>query len=181
MLSSFLRVSFTVLTLYGFLGSNNAFSQAVSQATVTAPDFRLTGQTMSGQSQEINLNDYRGQIVYIDFWASWCQPCRKSFGWMNKMQALYGKEGFKVIAINLDEEREKAEKFLKQVPASFDVAYDPQGNTAEAYRVRAMPSSYLVDKNGRVVHANLGFRGNDEGNLETIIRTLIRQSTVASR
>lgn len=97
------------------------------------------------------------------------------------MQALYGEEGFTVIAINLDESREKADKFLKQIPANFDVAFDPQGITAEAYKVKAMPSSYLVDKNGNLVHANLGFRGNDEDNLEVKIRDLIKKSTVASR
>jgi peroxiredoxin len=100
---------------------------------------------------------------------------------MNKMQNLYGDEGFKVIAINLDESRAKANTFLKQIPANFDVAFDPEGNTAEAYRVKAMPSSYLIDKNGKLVHANLGFRGNDEDTLELKIRNLIRQSTVASR
>ena len=100
---------------------------------------------------------------------------------MNKMQSLYGGAGFKVIAINLDESRTQADKFLQQIPANFDVAFDPQGNTAEAYKVKAMPSSYLIDKNGNIVHANLGFRGNDEDELEAKIRNLVRQSTVASR
>ena len=100
---------------------------------------------------------------------------------MNKMQSLYRSEGFKVIAINLDESRAKANKFLQQIPANFDVAFDPQGTTAEAYKVKAMPSSYLIDKNGNVVHANLGFRGDDEDELEAKIRKLVRESTVASR
>ena len=169
MLASQIRISLTVLTLYGFLGIGNAFS-------APAPDFKL-----EGQQKQIKLSDYRGQIVYLDFWASWCQPCRKSFTWMNKMQSLYGKEGFKVIAINLDESRQKADKFLQQIPADFDVAFDPRGNTAETYKVKAMPSSYLIDKHGNVIHANLGFRGKDEEKLEAKIRNLIRQSTVASR
>ena len=97
------------------------------------------------------------------------------------MQSLYGAEGFKVIAINLDESRAKADKFLQQIPAKFDVAFDPRGSTAESYKVKAMPSSYIIDKNGKLVHANLGFRGNDEDKLEEKIRNLIQQSTVASR
>lgn len=169
MFASLFRISLAVLALYGFLGSGNAIA-------APAPDFKL-----QGQQKQVKLSDYRGQIVYIDFWASWCQPCRKSFTWMNKMQSLYGKDGFKVIAINLDEDRKKADIFLKQIPANFDVAYDPRGNTAESYNVKAMPSSYLVDKQGNVIHANLGFRGNDEEKLEAKIRELIRQSTVASR
>ena len=150
-------------------GSSNAFAEQ-------APEFKL-----EGQQKYIELSDYRGQVVYIDFWASWCQPCRKSFGWMNKMQAVYGKKGFKVIAINLDESRNNADKFLKQVPADFDVAFDPRGDTAESYKVRAMPSSYIIDKHGNLVHANLGFRGNDEEKLEIKIRNLVQQTTVASK
>ena len=162
-----------ILALYCFSGAGNAIA---ANPANQAPDF-----TLEGRQKQIELSKYRGKIVYVDFWASWCQPCRKSFSWMNKMQSLYGSEGFKVIAINLDESRTKANKFLQQIPADFDVAFDPQGNTAEAYKVKAMPSSYLIDKNGKVVHANLGFRGNDEDELETKIRKLVRQSTVASR
>jgi len=169
MFASLIRMTLAIIALYGFFGSSNAFA-------AQAPDFKL-----EGQEKQIQLSKYRGQIVYLDFWASWCQPCRKSFGWMNKMQSLYGKEGFKVIAVNLDESRDKADKFLKQIPAEFDVAFDPRGNTAESYKVKAMPSSYIIDKQGKVVHANLGFRGNDEDALEEKIRNLIRQSTVASR
>lgn len=169
MFTPFIRIALTIMTMYGFFGSSNAFS-------VQAPDFKL-----EGQEKQVQLSKYRGQIIYLDFWASWCQPCRKSFAWMNKMQTLYGKEGFKVIAVNLDESRSKADKFLQQIPAEFDVAFDPRGNTAESYKVKAMPSSYIIDKQGKVVHANLGFRGNDEDALEEKIRNLIRNSTVASR
>lgn len=169
MTTSIIRVMLTVLALYGLLGSGSTFS-------APAPDFKL-----EGQKKQIKLSDYRGQVVYLDFWASWCQPCRKSFTWMNKMQSLYGEEDFKVIAINLDESRQKANKFLQQIPANFDVAFDPRGNTAESYQVKAMPSSYIIDKTGNVIHANLGFRGKDEEKLEAQIRGLIHRSTVANR
>jgi len=169
MFSSLFRISLLIFTLYGIFGSSNAFS-------AEAPNFKL-----EGQQKQIKLSDYRGQIVYLDFWASWCQPCRKSFTWMNKMQSLYGNEGFKVIAVNLDESRTKANKFLQHIPAKFDVAFDPHGRVAEAYKVKAMPSSYIIDKHGKVIHANLGFRGNDEDKLEEKIKSLIHQSTVATR
>ncbi len=169
MIASTIRSSLAILTLYGLLGSGVTYA-------AQAPDFKL-----EGQQKQVKLSDYRGQIVYLDFWASWCQPCRKSFTWMNKMQSLYGEEGFKVIAINLDESRQEANKFLQKIPANFAIAFDPRGDTAETYSVKAMPSSYLIDKNGNIIHANLGFRGKDEDKLETKIRTLIRQSTVASR
>lgn len=169
MLSSFVRTSLISLSLFSIFGSNLALAEK-------APKF-----TLDGQQQEIKLSDYKGQVVYLDFWASWCQPCQKSFSWMNKMQSMYGSEGFKVIAINLDDSREKADKFLQRIPANFDVAFDPEGNTAESYNVKAMPSSYIIDKQGNVIYSNLGFRGNDEEKLELKIRDIIRQSTVASR
>ena len=100
---------------------------------------------------------------------------------MNKIQKNYSDEGFTVIAINLDESRKDAEKFLKQIPANFDIAFDPKGNTAESYQVKAMPSSYIIDKKGNVIYAHKGFRGNDEEKMEAKIRKLLRQSTVASR
>ncbi len=174
MFASLIRISLVTFSLYGIFGSGYALSE-------TAPGFTLDGQQQNGQQQEINLSDYKGQIVYLDFWASWCQPCRKSFTWMNKMQSMYGNEGFKVIAINLDESRAKANKFLQQIPANFDVAFDPQGSTAESYNVKAMPSSYIIDKQGNVVYANLGFRGSDKEKLEEKIRGMIRKSTIAAR
>jgi len=164
-----IQISLAVFTLYGLFGASNAIS-------AQAPDFKLIGQ-----QQQVQLSDYRGQVVYLDFWASWCQPCRQSFAWMNKMQSLYGKEGFKVIAVNLDEARTSANKFLQQNPAKFDVAFDPLGNTAHSYKVKAMPSSYIIDKHGNLIHANRGFRNKNEDALEEKIRTLIRQSTVARR
>ena len=173
MFVSLLKMSLMVVAVYCIPGGTNALAD---NSTNQAPDFKL-----EGQQKQIELSQYHGKVVYVDFWASWCQPCRESFTWMNKMQSLYGSEGFKVIAINLDESRTKADKFLQQIPANFDVAFDPRGNTAEAYKIKAMPSSYLIDKNGMVVHANLGFRGNDEDALEAKIRKLVRKSTVASR
>jgi len=149
MITTLIRISLMVLTLSLSL-SDTAFS-------APAPDFKL-----AGQHKQIKLSDYRGKVVYLDFWASWCQPCRNSFAWMNKMQSLYGDKGFKVIAINLDESRKDANKFLQQIPANFEVAFDPRGNTAENYQVKAMPSSYIIDKHGNVIHANLGFHDKDE-------------------
>ena len=164
MFTSVLRISLTILTLFALSGFSNALS-------AEAPDFEL-----EGQQKRVKLSDYRGQVVYLDFWASWCQPCRNSFTWLNKMQSLYGKENFKVIAINLDETRAKADKFLQQVPVKFDVAYDPDGNTAESYNLRVMPSSYIIDKNGRLMHANMGFHGKDKEKLEEKIRNLLHQT-----
>jgi peroxiredoxin len=100
---------------------------------------------------------------------------------MNNMQSQYGKKGLKVIAINLDESREKAEKFLKQIPADFTIAFDPEANTAKSYKIKAMPSSFIIDQNGHMVYSNQGFHGKDPAKLEQKIRNTIQHSVVASR
>jgi cytochrome c biogenesis protein CcmG/thiol:disulfide interchange protein DsbE len=131
-----------------------------------APDFRLPGT-----KADIKLAEYRGKAVYIDFWASWCDPCRKSFPWMNEIQAKYGNK-LKVIAINLDQDRAEADKFLKQNQPKFTIAFDPAGKTAEAYKVKAMPSSYLIDSNGKIVSSHAGFRSQDKAELEKLIEQI---------
>ena len=133
-----------------------------------ASSFRL-----QGLQDTVNLSNYRGRVVYLDFWASWCVPCRKSFPWMNAMQKQYGKYGFDVVAVNLDEDRELAEQFLSQIPAAFTVAFDPTGKTAESYSVQVMPSSFLIDRNGELVAEHRGFRKVDSASLEKEIRQLL--------
>jgi thiol-disulfide isomerase/thioredoxin len=134
-----------------------------------APDFRLPGV-----KSEIKLSAYRGKVVYIDFWASWCGPCRKSFPWMNELQEKYGNR-VKIIAVNLDQDRSEAEKFLEQNPPKFSVAFDPAGRTAESYKVKAMPSSYLIDPNGSIVSSHAGFRSQDKEELEKMIGQMIKK------
>ncbi len=137
---------------------------AVSTTTASAdqaPDF-----TLAGQKGSVSLKDYRGKVVYVDFWASWCTPCRKSFPWMNDMQKRYKSKGLQVIGINLDQERDLAEKFLSANPAQFVVAFDPDGKSAEAYNVKGMPSSYIIDRQGNIVKTHIGFRESEVKEME---------------
>lgn len=99
----------------------------------------------------------KGQVVYLDFWASWCKPCRKSFPWMNQMQQKYAGQGLQVIAINLDAEEALAKAFLEKVPAQIPIIYDPQGKIASDYQLVGMPSSYLIDKEGKIRFSHKGF------------------------
>ena len=135
-----------------------------------APDFNV-----ASKGGNLSLKQLRGQVVYLDFWASWCVPCRKSFPWLNEMHARYGKAGLKVIAINLDEDRKLAENFLKQVPADFTIGYDPAGKSASAYGLKGMPSSYLIDRNGQLLSSHVGFRSDDRAELERKIRQALKQ------
>ena len=141
-----------------------------------APTFSLPGQ-----NKTIDLSKYRGKVVYLDFWASWCDPCKRSFPWMNKLQEQYGRNGFEIIAVNLDSSRQDAEDFLAKVPATFDVAFDSKGKTAEIYKLKAMPSSYLIDRQGKLVHKSLGYRKEEKEIIESKIRHLTTNKLVAKR
>jgi thiol-disulfide isomerase/thioredoxin len=125
-----------------------------AQPGQAAPAFELPG-VMPGQ--HVRLDDLKGQVVYVDFWASWCAPCRESFPWMNAMQAKYGEQGFKVVAINLDTERKLAQRFLSEVPAKFAVAFDVAAQSPKLYKVKGMPSSVLVGRDGKVLAVHSGF------------------------
>ena len=126
-------------------------------------------------SEQVNLSDYKGQVVYLDFWASWCKPCQRSFPWMNAMQAKYGEQGFTVIAINLDSERKLADEFLNQLPARFPVAFDPEGNSAQTYKLKGMPTSYLIDKAGNLRIAHQGFHVEKQAVYEQQIQGLLAE------
>lgn len=135
-----------------------------------APAFQLpTGKG------DISLDKLQGKVVYLDFWASWCSPCRKSFPWMNAMQSKYKDKGLVVVAVNLDKSKDKADEFLNEFDRSFVVAFDPEGKTAENYKVMGMPSSYLIDRNGQIHLSHIGFRQSDTDKLENTIRALLAQ------
>ena len=137
-----------------------------------APDFRLPLLTQKGQ---LSLSSYRGKVVYVDFWASWCTPCQTSFPWLRKMQSRYHKQGFRVITVNLDKDRKQAQAFLRRQRTNFPVVYDPRGRIATRYGVKAMPSSYLIDRQGRIVSVHLGFRESDTAKLEALIRRQLKR------
>ncbi|MBL4942508.1 MAG: TlpA family protein disulfide reductase [Colwellia sp.] len=111
----------------------------------------------SRQALEQTLAQHKGKVVYLDFWASWCGPCRKSFPWMNKIQAEYKSQGFSVISINLDANRALAEKFLVETPAVFPVIYDPKGKLAKHFKIKGMPSSMLIGRDGEIKFRHAGF------------------------
>jgi thiol-disulfide isomerase/thioredoxin len=117
-----------------------------------APDFSLPGN-----SGTVSLRAFRGKVVLIDFWASWCVPCRQSFPWMASMMNRYGAQGLAIVAVNLDKKRDGADRFLENFPAPFPVAFDPSGRTADGFRVEAMPSSFLVSRTGEIIHIYAGF------------------------
>jgi cytochrome c biogenesis protein CcmG, thiol:disulfide interchange protein DsbE len=131
----------------------------------SAPAFELPGNSGS-----VSLSSLKGKVVYIDFWASWCGPCKQSFPWLNEMQSKYGAKGFQVVGINVDAKTTDAKTFLTEVPAQFTVAFDDKGATPKQYGIKGMPSSVLIDGNGKVISQHTGFRDADKAQLEQSIQ-----------
>ncbi|MBI3775236.1 MAG: TlpA family protein disulfide reductase [Gammaproteobacteria bacterium] len=143
------------------------FTTAVLAADA-APDFKLP--SAKGM---VELSKLKGKVVYVDFWASWCTPCRKSFPWMNEMHKKFKEQGLEVIAINLDKSREPIDEFLSKTPADFTIAYDPSGGAASSYKVSGMPSTYLIDRSGQLQVTHIGFRDKDKQEMESKIKELL--------
>jgi cytochrome c biogenesis protein CcmG, thiol:disulfide interchange protein DsbE len=111
-----------------------------------------------------------GRVTHVDFWASWCAPCRLSFPWMNQMHERWAAQGLRIVAVNLDRRDADALRFLAQNPARFELAFDPAGDSARRLDIQAMPTSLLVGRDGTLVHTHRGFRAEDRPVLEGLIR-----------
>ena len=122
------------------------------------------------------LQPVEGRVIWVDFWASWCVPCRRSFPWLNSMHRKYGGEGLQVIGVNLDKDRALADAFLAEVPAEFALRFDPAGALAKQYGVQAMPSSFLIDADGTVLASHAGFRTADSADYEKAITDALSKS-----
>jgi len=128
----------------------------------------------------LDLNDYRGQVVVVDFWASWCVPCRRSFPWLIEMQEKYGPDGLLVIGVNMDEDAAAAETFLRNYPVNFRIVRDPDGVLAREYDVIAMPSSYVINREGKIAEQHLGFKVARQQQYEDLLVQLLQDKTESS-
>ena len=119
-----------------FVGKKLAFAlllalplaAVAAEAGKAAPEFQLPNL----KQESVKLSEYKGKVVYLDFWASWCGPCKKTFPWLNELQKKYGKDGFEVVGVNVDAKKADADKFLVSTPAEFTVLFDPAGATPTA-------------------------------------------------
>ena len=145
-----------LLTLMIYLTIN-----ANAEDTNANLDFELPGKTSS-----VKLSDFKGKVVYLDFWASWCGPCKQSFPWMNAMQEKYRSQGLEIVGVNLDMNSDDAQKFLATTPAKFTIAFDNKGQTPKIYGVKAMPSSYVLSRDGKIIYQHMGFNDHEKDKLE---------------
>ena len=139
----------------------------------TAPPFTLN--SINGDNK-IELASYQGKVVYVDFWASWCVPCRLSFPFLSALRAQYANQGFEVIAINLDEDPQAAQAFLQRYPVNYPVAMGFATTTPVDYQIQAMPTAYLVDAKGVLRLKHLGFSAKHQEFLEAVVQKLLAEN-----
>jgi len=140
-------------------------------ATPQAPAFTLASRA-GGQ---VSLADLKGQVVMINFWASWCGPCRQEFPALDQIYAKYKPMGFTLVAINVESEKADAEKFLAKTTASFPILFDPDNKVSGEYGVSAMPTTVLVDRQGRVRWLHRAYKPGDEAEYIAQIRAILRE------
>lgn len=137
----------------------------------------FASETAPTPPQALNLAQYQGKVVLLDFWASWCGPCRQSFPWLNQMQQKYRDQGLVIIAINEDEERADAMQFLQKYPAQFSLVFDPQGELASHYQLQGMPTSIFLDRAGQIRFSHAGFFTAKTTDYEHEIQQLLQEDT----
>lgn len=123
-----------------------------------------------------NLASYKGKVIYVDFWASWCGPCAKSFPFLNEMHQQLHDQGLEIVGVNLDENSDDAKGFLTNYPANFTVLADVSKQCAKDFTVKAMPSSYIIDRKGTIHHIHMGFRAGEAEEVRTLVENLLKET-----
>jgi peroxiredoxin len=136
-----------------------------------APSFSLTSK---GGSQ-VNLAQFKGQVVMINFWASWCGPCRQEMPLLEDIYKKYNKLGFTLLGVNVEPDSKAADDWLKQTPVSFPILYDKDSTVSQMYDVSGMPSTVIIDRKGNLRMLHHGYKPGDENEYLNSIRTLIRE------
>jgi len=140
-------------------------------AKTPAPDFTLK----SKEGKNVRLSDLRGQVVLLNFWASWCGPCRQEMPILDEIHNKYKPLGFSVLGVNLDAKSSKAINYLKDTPVTFPVLYDPKGDVSGEYGVQIMPSTVIIDKDGNVRYLHEGYKTGYEDDYVKQIKELLRE------
>lgn len=136
-----------------------------------AADFTLK----SRDGKNVRLADLRGQVVMLNFWASWCGPCRQEMPLLDELAKRYGRAGFTLLGVNVEQDIGDAEKFLADTPVSFPILWDPQSQVSKLYDVDAMPSSIMIDRDGKVRYLHRGYKPGLENEYKKQIKELIRE------
>ncbi len=136
-----------------------------------APQFDLP----SREGKEINLAQYKGQVVMINFWASWCAPCRQEMPLLETMYKTYAKRGFVLLGVNVEPDSKAANDALKSTPVTFPVLYDTQSKVSSLYDVQVMPSTVMIDRKGNVRLIHRGYKPGEENEYMTSLMSLLKE------
>lgn len=155
---------FKILILFHLSALLTLSSQSyAATAGDVAPDLPM--QT----TPRINLEKYKGNVIYLDFWASWCGTCQLSLPWMNELASKLENSKFKIVTVNLDKNRSSAQELLNNIKPVYPVEFDPEGKLAMLYAVNSMPSSYLIAADGKILSVYSGFGEKHKTNIESDI------------
>ncbi len=136
-----------------------------------APDFALK----SSNGENLRLSEYRGDVVMINFWATWCGPCRQEMPLLDELYTRYQRVGFSLLGVNIDDDSRKAMNMVAELGVSFPVLFDSRKEVSKLYKVSAMPVTVLVDREGTVRHVHHGYRPGVEEQYLNEIRSLLRE------
>ena len=151
-----------------FTATTLASSGLTGQA---APDFVLKSST----GENLRLSEHRGDVVMINFWATWCGPCRQEMPLLDDLYARYERVGFSLLGVNIDDDSSRAMKMIEELGVSFPVLFDETKQVSKLYDVQAMPVTVLVDREGTVRHIHHGYKPGYEDKYLTEIRALLRE------
>ena len=136
-----------------------------------APSFQL--ESLDGKA--VNLADYKGQVVLLNFWASWCGPCRKEMPILDQLHKQYHGKGFTLVGVNVEPNSSDALGWLKSTPVSFPILFDRSSVASKLYQVEGMPNTVIIDRQGRVRYIHRGYKPGEENEYLDQIRSLIRE------
>jgi thiol-disulfide isomerase/thioredoxin len=148
-----------------------AWPASAADGAVPAPAFTLASRA----GGDVSLADLKGQVVMINFWASWCGPCRQEFPALDQIYAKYRPMGFTLVAINVESDKANAERFLGATPVSFPILFDPENKVSGSYGVSGMPTTVLIDRQGRVRWQHRAYKPGDEAKYIEQIRAALRE------
>ena len=135
----------------------------------------ITLPSLFDNKKSISSNHFKGKVLYVDFWASWCLPCRKSLPQLNSLRERLISDGkdFEILAVNLDGEPGEAMAFLNKYPIDYPVVYDATGKYPKLYGVKGMPTSYILDPQGKIRYVHSGFKNSDIKKIEALVHEML--------
>jgi peroxiredoxin len=136
-----------------------------------APNFTLR----SNQGKNVRLSDLRGQVVLVNFWATWCGPCRQEMPLLDKLHDQYRKVGFTLLGISIDQDKRQAAGMARSLGVRFPILYDDDQRVSRVYDLRGMPSTFVVDRNGRIRHVHIGYKQGYEHDYQQQVRALLKE------